>query len=699
MNAHAAGLALALLGVTLANAEETAPAPVPDTRGWSCRFCAFEDGWSAWVEPRVGYVSDSSFHFGDYTGLDDAGAVADLSAAWRYRGAEGGERLDLWIDRLGLGAGAFGMTLGRQGRYMFRLSFDELPHLIANDGRTPFEIGRGGLDLPSTWVSGGSTGAMTDLDSSLRHLSLRQTRERTELGLALRPYRIADLHFGYRRDEIRGTGVTGASFLTLASQLPRPIDQTVDRLDASLALRNSRAHAQLALESSFFTNRVDALIWRNPYNPPNSGATVGLMAQAPDNSAHRLSLKLGTAPGTPLQLAGQAVIGRMQQDQRFLPATANPDEAVALPRDSLDARVNTTLISARAAYGFSRALRLSADVLRDQRDNETPVDAYTQVVTDTFSGDVRTNVPYGFTRNRWRISAERRTAPRIAVGMDDDRRERRLHGVGRTEERRYWGRVSVQPMAGADLKVRVAHARREGVEYAPGAGVPAQNPQLRAYNTAERRRDETRADFTIGDIFLLTSVHAGYARDEYPGTVIGRTSGSDYTYGANVALQPAEGLSFSAFASHRRLENEQAGSQAFGVPDWAAEQEDATNVVGAHLGWQAPRGIELGVDYVYATSEGTVSMLATAGESGFPMLLTRWHDARLFGRYALRPNLSLRLDLLYERYAASDWGLDGLAPGTVPNLLALGQGTQDGRALATLLGARYEFGGTPAAAD
>jgi MtrB/PioB family decaheme-associated outer membrane protein len=699
MNARAAGLALALLGVSLANAQEAAPAPVPDTSGWSCRFCPFEDGWSAWVEPRLGYVSDSSARFGDYTGLDDAGAVGDLSAAWRFRGAEGGERLDLWIDRIGLGAGAFGMTLGRQGRYMFRLSFDELPHFIANDGLTPFEEGRGGAGLPSTWVSGGSTGAMTELGSSLRHLSLQQTRERTEMDLALRPYRVADLRVGYRRDEIRGTGMTGASFLTLASQLPRPISQTLDRLDASLAWHNTLAHAQLALESSFFTNRIKALVWENPYNPPSPGATVGALGQAPDNSAHRLGLKVGTAPGTPLQLAGQVAIGRMQQDDRFLPATVNPDEATVLPRDSLDARVNTTLVSARAAYGFSRALRLSADVLRDHRDNETPVGAYTQVVTDTFSGDVRTNVPYGFTRNRWRVSAERRAAPRIAVGMDDDRRERRLHGVGRTEERRYWGRLSVQPIAGTDLKVRVAHARREGMEYEPGADVPAQNPLLRAPNTADRRRDETRADFSFGDALMLTSLHAGYARDEYPGTVIGRTSGSDYSYGGNVALQPAEGLSVSAFASHRSLETGQAGSQAFGVPDWSAEQEDVSNVVGAHLGWQAPRGIELGADYVYATSEGTTSLLAAAGDSGFPMLLTRWHDARLFGRYALRPNLALRLDLIYERYSANDWALDGLAPDTVPNLLALGQGTQDGSVFATLVGVRYEFGGTPAAAD
>lgn len=92
-------------------------------------------------------------------------------------------------------------------------------------------------------------------------------------------------------------------------------------------------------------------------------------------------------------------------------------------------------------------------------------------------------------------------------------------------------------------------------------------------------------------------------------------------------------------------------------------------------------------------------MLAGGSENGFPLLLTRWHDARLFGRYPLRPNLSLRLDLVREVYTARDWALDGLQPDTVPNLLALGQGAQSGAVTAVLLGVRYEFAGAAPAED
>jgi hypothetical protein len=90
-------------------------------------------------------------------------------------------------------------------------------------------------------------------------------------------------------------------------------------------------------------------------------------------------------------------------------------------------------------------------------------------------------------------------------------------------------------------------------------------------------------------------------------------------------------------------------------------------------------------------------MLAAAAESEFPRLVTRWHEGRLFGRYAWRPDVSLRLDLLYERYSARDWALAGLEPATVNNLVALGQGTQNGTVTAVLLGIRYEFAAGTAA--
>ena len=700
MSRRAAFLAFALAYAFAAAAQEPSIEPAPDPAAWPCRFCPFEEGALGWVEAGLGHVSDASFRFGDYTGLQDRGAYGDVSGVWRYRDAESARALDLRVDRLGLDSRALDISAGRQGSYRVWLGYEALPHLVASDSRTPFSGSSGSLSLPGGWTEGGSTGSMSDLDASLRSRPLQQERERTVLGAALTPHRLADLRFGYRRDVITGTGVSGGSFLAQSSQLPRRIDQTLDRIDASFAVVHALGHAQVAFDSSFFSNDVTALTWQNPYGPATPGATTGRAGLAPDNSAHRLTFKLGTLPSTPMQFAGQLTLGRLYQDQRFLAATVNPDEAVALPRPSLDARVHTLLVSAQTSYRFGRRLRVTADVLRDDRDPHTPVAAYTQVVMDTFTGDVRTNAPYGFTRNRWRLSAEHRASPRLAVGVDDDRRERRLYSTAATTERRHWARVGWRPFAGADLRLRLARAHREGSEFVPGGGgAPEQNALARAYNTAERRRDEARADFSLGGPLLTAAFNLSSVRDDYPATVIGRRSGSDVGYGTDLVLQPAETFTLSAFASHRSQEASQAGSQAFGVPDWVADREDTTNVVGLHLGWQAPRGLELGADYVYSTSEGSVSMLAGGADNGFPLLLTRWHDARVFARYALRPGLTLRLDLVREIYSARDWSLDGLEPDTVSNLLALGQGTQDGNVTAALLGLRQEFGGAPPTGD
>lgn len=673
----------------------TAAPALPDTSGWACRFCTFEGGSRGWLEPAVGYVSEPSFRFGDYTGLEDDGPFFDFGGAWRHRAVDSADFLDVQAERYGLDSRALGIRGGRQGAYAVALGYDAIPHRVARDSRTPF-LGEGTLGLPAGWTRGSSTGAMASLDASLHGAWLRQDRERTTLGFAFAPRPSTDLRADYRHEKIRGTGTVGGSFLTLASQLPRPVDQTHDRVDLSAAYHGSQGHGQVALMSSFFGNDADALYWQNPYNGPTPGADAGRMALAPDNQAHRLSLTLGPPPTWPLQLTTHLAVGRLQQDERFLPATANPDEATALPRASLDGRVDTMLATVRASYPLGRVLRLSADVLHDERDNRTPVASYTQVVMDTYTGGVRANVPFSFSRDRWRLSLEKRAGLRLGVGVEEDSRERQLGTRRDTRERTVWGRLGWRPVSRSELRLRYAHAERDGAEFTVVPGAPAPNPLARTLESAERRRDELRADLSLGSARVSGAFNVSYGRSEYPDTRIGRTGDSSFGYGTDWSVQAFDDLSVSVFASRHRNEAEQAGSEAYAQPDWFTERDDRTTVGGLHAAWQAPRDIEVGADYVYTASDGSIAMLSGAGESAFPMLVTRWHDARVYGRYPLRPDLSLRLDLVRERYRAEDWSLDGVGPDTVPNLLALGQGTQSGAVTAAVLSLRYAFGSAAA---
>ena len=61
------------LGVLADTTQEPIPEGV-DISGWICKYCVFEEGWSGEVEGGAGYVSDDSYKFGEYNGLQDKGA-------------------------------------------------------------------------------------------------------------------------------------------------------------------------------------------------------------------------------------------------------------------------------------------------------------------------------------------------------------------------------------------------------------------------------------------------------------------------------------------------------------------------------------------------------------------------------------------------------------------------------------------------
>ena len=72
-----------------------------DTSQWKCTSCPYPKGTTGSVDAGVGYVSDSSQKFGDYTGLDEKGAFLVLGGNVSQRGDDG-YCADLWGADLGL---------------------------------------------------------------------------------------------------------------------------------------------------------------------------------------------------------------------------------------------------------------------------------------------------------------------------------------------------------------------------------------------------------------------------------------------------------------------------------------------------------------------------------------------------------------------------------------------------------------------
>ena len=120
-----------------------------DTSQWKCTACPYPKGTTGSVDAGVGYVSDSSKKFGDYTGLDEKGAFLVLGGNVSHRG-ENGYFADLWGADLGLDSRRLFGQAGREGLYSLNVGYAEIPRHLTDGARTPFVgIGSSVLTLPA----------------------------------------------------------------------------------------------------------------------------------------------------------------------------------------------------------------------------------------------------------------------------------------------------------------------------------------------------------------------------------------------------------------------------------------------------------------------------------------------------------------------------------------------------------------------
>ncbi|MGZ4827209.1 MAG: MtrB/PioB family outer membrane beta-barrel protein, partial [Terriglobales bacterium] len=109
------------------------------------------------VEIGVGGVSDDSFKFGEYNGLQNqgpfgvgrfdlrGGAAYDSGSTWRWR---------LSGTNLGLETRNLFADFGKQGKFRFTFGYDELLANRSDTYQTPYlGAGTNGLTLPTNWVA------------------------------------------------------------------------------------------------------------------------------------------------------------------------------------------------------------------------------------------------------------------------------------------------------------------------------------------------------------------------------------------------------------------------------------------------------------------------------------------------------------------------------------------------------------------
>ena len=690
------GIAVAETPVSETDQTATSGDFVVDISNWKCEDCAFEEGLSAELELGIGNVSDSSFKFGEYNGLYEEGSFFIANGKARYRG-ENANYYDLSVEDLGLDSRSIDIEGGRQGRYKAFFRYDEINHAISDSIMTPY-IGNGSdtLTLPAGWITGDTTSGMTNLAASLQNHDIELKRKRMDLGFSFIQKSSWKYDLKYRHETREGTKRSAGGFFYInsnAAQLIEPVDYVTDEIDASASYIGERWQATLAYYGSFFSNENNSLTWDNPFTPL-TGADTGQRALAPDNLFHQLILSAGYQISDKTRLSGDISIGRMIQDEDFLPATINSSLVVpALPQSSADAEIATMTADIRVISALSDKLRLNASYNYSDHDNQTPQLQYPWVHYDSFGPALNANQPYSFTRQETRLGGDYRfsRATKLSAGLDLDNIERTLQEVENTTEITGWGKVIVRGKDFMDMTFKVAQTERIITNYQPDI-TPSQNPLLRKYNMADKSR--STAGVTVNAMLSETfSVGGGidYANDDYSESTLGLIDASEINLNADASAILTENSSFHAFISQERIESSQNGSDTFSNPTWFAENDDTVNTFG--IGYKhrlMEDRLDLGLDYVISQSTGKINITTTASED-FPDLEVDLSSIKLYADYRMKNNMSVHAAYWYESYDTKNWALDDVNPDTIDYVLGFGELTPTYDVSVVTVSLRYKF--------
>ena len=667
-----------------------------DTSNWICEYCEFEQGLSGEIDLGLGYVSDPSFKFGEYNGLFDEGAFLIGNATARYRG-EDAAYYNLKVVDLGLDTREVDIEGGRQGSYRLFLNYDEIPHYLSDSARTPYlGVGSDALVLPSGWTNAGSTAGMTDLNSSLREVDLYTQRKRLTVGADVIFSGKWETAFDVRHEERDGQKRSSGAFLFNSAQLVEPVDYVTDELDFSVSYNTRKTQSRLAYYGSFFSNQNSSLTWQNAYNPITPGADAGQRALPPDNQFHQFLLSSAYQMTKSTRVSGDIAIGRMLQDEDLLAATINPNLAVALPRGTADAQVNTLTANLKIDSSVTDKLRLNAALRYNDRDNQTPSTSFNWVTTDTFVAAPRTNLAYSFTDQSIKLGADYRLsrATLLSGGYDYEKRHRTNQEVANTTEDTLWGKVNVRASDKVDLTLRAAHAIRDGSDYNPVAETnPAQNPLMRKYNLADRTRNTGSIQVGINPSERVNfGLGVEGSSDDYTDSSLGLTASNEISYNADVSVMVTEVTTVHGFAVRNLIKSEQAGSQTFSTPDWFANNDDSIDTLGIGVKHQMMVDkLDIGADYVVTRSTGKVSVNTGAPAPGFPDLKTDLDSLKLYADYRMKDNLTLHLAYWYEHYSSEDWMLDGVDADTISNVISFGEVSPDYNVNVVMMSVSYLF--------
>ncbi len=666
---------LILLLCTQAYADESQVSV--DSSGWLCNFCNYPQGWFGTFDIGPGYANDASLKFADYRGITEKGAFISINGDMHYLDKDG-RYFDLYTRNLGLDSRQLEMRGGRQGRIEFRLAYREIPKYRGYGTQTPFSgSGTDRVGLPPDWVYAQTTSGMSALPVSLSSESLEIKRKIFEMGLSFRLTGNWRYEADFTHTEKNGTRAFGAGTFTIqSSHFPAPVDFSINRVDTSFEYTNKHSRMRFGFSGSSFNNRYSSISWENPFTPVGNTANLRA-ALEPGSDSYQFNFTGSFRPNAKLHLSAQASIGRITQDDRYLTYSINPDfDDLQPPLTSLNGEMDTSSLGARMTARLSSKLSLFLNMKNDKRDNRTPIDFYTPVITDLVLREQTPNRPYSFTRGQYsaQFSYRTYTSVNFNAGARQKNYKRTLQSVRDTKDSTWWGEVSVDSWSAAQFRVRLETSDRDMSPYQQ-VGDPGlrENVLMRKFHLADRDRDRVLIELDLSPSDRLSAGLSYFvARDRYAQSIIGLMESNEHSVNLDLGFSIKTNLSLHAFVTLEDYDSDIASAEYESAADWTANTKDRFTTWGFGLSGKLTDKLDISIDYYSSDSRGRIITDSGADEPPFPDLSTNLHNANIRLNYKASKQLGLSLLAEYESYDSSDWQIDGLGNDGISAILTMG---------------------------
>ncbi len=614
----------------------------------------------SWPESEVsvgfGYVSEDNQRFGQYTGLDEQAGYGLLDLDVVRRNEETGTWLTLTGRNLGLDNRELRFEHNRQGEWGYFIDFSQTPRF------DPYTV--------TTTLAGVGTTTQTIAGSATpQEYHLKTERNALTAGFNKDFSRTLGLQVRVRNEDKEGERLFGQGTFSTWRFLTDPIDQTTRQVDATLNYTTEHLQLTGGYYGTLFENHNDLL------NVGNSIAGLGQMALPPDNQSHQLHLAGGYSFTNTTRATFKLAYGRITQNETFAttPTAGAPN--------SLDGRIDTTLVQAGLTARPLPKLSVRADARYENRDDKTPVFVYFPLQATATATTNGTNEPRDIKTSSGKLEASYRLPMEIRLtgGVDYVEKTRNSPPVRAVSYRETTDETSLRVELRRSISETLTgalsyiHSARGGSDFLLNTLVNGTiySNQVAPWHLADRDRDMVRLTLNWMPAEPLSlNLRLDAARDEYSGRGISVVDqavreGEAQNYALDAAYSFSDDVQGTAWYSvnDTGLESQQCRSSTGDVCTpgvqqvWGSNVRNLADSFGLGLRAKVSAKLELNADLSHSKvrDEMLLTTIAGAATGTIEDIHTKVTTLKLSARYALWRNAGVSAMYMYDRYETDDW--------------------------------------------